>query len=48
MSPSAQYDCQGIDDNWIQSAVGRVTYQATLRNKIAVVLIEGEQVPRPS
>ena len=29
------YDCQGIDDNWIQSAVGRVTYQATPRNKIA-------------
>jgi hypothetical protein len=29
------YNCQGIDDNWIQSAVGRVTYQATPRNKIA-------------
>jgi hypothetical protein len=29
------YNCQGIDDNWIESAVGRVTYQATPRNKIA-------------
>ena len=30
-----KYDCQGVDDNWIESAVGRLTYQATPKNKIA-------------
>jgi hypothetical protein len=29
------YNCQGVDDNWIESAVGRLTYQATPKNKIA-------------
>ena len=29
------YDCQGIDDNWIESAVARLTYQMTPKNKFA-------------
>lgn len=29
------YNCQGVDDNWIESAVGRLTYQATPKNKIS-------------